>query len=242
VFQSIELARKVGFENISVDLIYSLPDQTIDDFKQTLTKAFSLDLPHYSGYSLIIEPKTVFYNLLSKGKLPLVGEDIEAEMYGILMEEMDKQGYDQYEISNFAKTGFESMHNLTYWNNESYYGFGAGAHGYIGGFRVSNHGPIKKYMDSLLEEELPQINCHKVSKIEAMEEEMFLGLRKNTGVSVLGFINKFAMDPTVLFEKELTKLTKQGLVELHDDFIRLTKRGRFLGNEVFQSFIGELQE
>jgi putative oxygen-independent coproporphyrinogen III oxidase len=242
VFQSVALAKETGFDNISVDLIYSLPGQSVDDFKQTLKQAFTLELPHYSGYSLIIEPKTVFYNLLSKGKLPMVGEDIEAEMYRILMEEMDKNKLNQYEISNFAKPGFESKHNLTYWNNESYYGFGAGAHGYVDGFRVSNHGPIKKYIETIHQEKLPRIHSHEVSKIEAMEEEMFLGLRKNAGVSVKNFIEKFAIDPTKVFEKEIINHQKRGLLELHEGFIRLTKRGRFLGNEVFQSFIGELKE
>ena len=242
VFRSVALAKETGFQNISVDLIYSLPGQTVEDFKQTLAQAFTLEIPHYSGYSLIIEPKTVFYNLLSKGKLPVVSEDIEAEMYGVLMEEMDKNGFPQYEISNFAIPGFESKHNLTYWNNESYYGFGAGAHGYVGGFRISNHGPIKKYMEAVDHELLPRVTSHEVSKIEAMEEEMFLGLRKNAGVSMVKFFDKFAAEPTQLFKKELMRLQEQGLLELQNDFIRLTNRGRFLGNEVFQSFIGELKE
>jgi putative oxygen-independent coproporphyrinogen III oxidase len=242
VFQSVALAKETGFNNISVDLIYSLPGQTVDDFKQTLAKAFTLDLPHYSGYSLIIEPKTVFYNLLSKGKLPTVSEDTEAEMYQILMEEMEKNKLNQYEISNFAKSGFESKHNLTYWNNDNYYGFGAGAHGYVDGSRVSNHGPIKKYIETINQGHLPLIHSHEVSKIEAMEEEMFLGLRKNAGVSVEDFIKKFAIDPTKIFEKEILNQQDRGLLELDNGFIRLTKRGRFLGNEVFQSFIGEIKE
>ena len=188
VVQSVVLAKEAGIQNISVDLIYSLPGQTILDFKQTLQQAFNLELPHYSGYSLIIEPKTVFYNLLSKGKLPMVGEDIEAEMFKILMEEMDKSGLMQYEISNFAIPGFESRHNLTYWNNEFYYGFGAGAHGYVDGFRVSNHGPLKKYLEAIDRQILPRINTHQVTRVEGMEEEMFLGLRKNAGVSVAKFV------------------------------------------------------
>lgn len=238
VFHSIELAKETGFENISIDLIYSLPGQTLEDFKKTLEQAFALKIPHYSGYSLIIEPKTVFYNLLSKGKLPTISEDTEAEMYRVLMDEMGKNGFKQYEISNFGLPGFESRHNLTYWDNEYYYGFGAGAHSYVNGFRRSNHGPIKKYMESIELGQLPLLDNHQVTKEEAIEEELFLGLRKTAGVSMSHFHEKFACDPFTLFQKELDELQNRGLIEIKSDMLRLTKRGKFLGNEVFQSFIG----
>ncbi|WP_318508339.1 radical SAM family heme chaperone HemW [Bacillus sp. T3] len=238
VYQSIELAQQTGFQNISIDLIYSLPGQTLDDFKQTLDQALKLQLPHYSGYSLIIEPKTVFYNLFRKGKLPTVGEDIEAEMYEMLMEQMDKQGYKQYEISNFSLPGYESKHNLTYWNNEEYYGFGAGAHSYVNGFRNSNFGPLKKYLDSIASNQLPILEKHKVIKSEAIEEEMFLGLRKTAGVSLSDFQTKYQSNLTDLFHDEISKLKERGLIELAENHIRLTKRGKLLGNEVFQSFLG----
>ncbi|KOP83506.1 coproporphyrinogen III oxidase [Bacillus sp. FJAT-21945] len=237
VFQSIDLAKKTGFENISIDLIYSLPSQTLADFKETLATAFSLDIQHYSGYSLIIEPKTVFYNLMRKGKLLSPGEDVEAEMFEVLMEEMEKCGFKQYEISNFSKPGYESRHNLTYWNNEWYYGFGAGAHGYVNGSRISNHGPLKKYMDSVNERRLPILDRHQVTKVEQMEEEMFLGLRKTAGVSITRFIEKFEENPVTLYKNELKALTFRDLIQVTDDQICLTKQGRFLGNEVFQSFL-----
>ncbi|MED3548926.1 radical SAM family heme chaperone HemW [Cytobacillus praedii] len=237
VFQSIDLAKKTGFENISIDLIYSLPGQTLADFKETLATAFSLDIQHYSGYSLIIEPKTVFYNLMRKGKLLSPGEDVEAEMFEVLMEEMEKRGFKQYEISNFSKPGYESKHNLTYWNNEWYYGFGAGAHSYVNGSRISNHGPLKKYMNSVNERRLPILDRHKVTKVEQMEEEMFLGLRKTAGVSITRFIEKFEENPVALYKNELKALTFRDLIQVTDDQICLTKQGRFLGNEVFQSFL-----
>ena len=110
-------------------------------------KSIELDLPHYSGYSLIVEPKTVFYNLMNKGRLPLPGEDIESEMFAMLMDHMDKHGRKRYEISNFAVPGYESTHNLIYWENATYAGIGAGAHGYLNGQRYSNIGPIAKYME-----------------------------------------------------------------------------------------------
>ncbi|WP_066064061.1 radical SAM family heme chaperone HemW [Neobacillus soli] len=238
VYQTIENAKTIGFENISIDLIFSLPGQTIIDLKESLKEAFSLDITHYSAYSLIIEPKTVFYNLMKKGKLPTPGEDVEAAMYELLMEEMEKHGFKQYEISNFSKPGFESQHNLTYWNNDSYYGFGAGAHSYLNGIRRSNIGPLKRYMDQINGGALPIFEDHQTSRAEQMEEEMFLGLRKTEGVSISRFIAKFSQDPLALFKDELADLTAKHWVEVSDEHIYLTKKGRLLGNEVFQAFLG----
>jgi oxygen-independent coproporphyrinogen-3 oxidase len=237
VIRSIENIKMAGFENISIDLIFSLPGQTLTDFKQTLIEAFKLDLPHYSGYSLIIEPKTVFYNLIKKGKLLTASEDLEAEMYELLMDEMEKHGYRQYEISNFSKPGYESRHNLTYWNNEEYFGFGAGAHSYVSGFRRSNIGPVNKYIDHIHQGKLPLLEKNKVSRSEQMEEEMFLGLRKTEGVTIAKFIHKFLKNPIELFANELLDLEQKGLLEVTDEKIKLTKKGRLLGNEVFQAFL-----
>lgn len=242
VFHSISDAKKIGFKNISVDLIYSLPGQSIENFKDTLSTAFTLDIEHFSGYSLIIEPKTVFYNLKRKGKLPTPGEDAEAAMYALLMKEMAKNGYEQYEISNFAKPGFESKHNLTYWNNEEYFGFGAGAHGYVAGKRVSNFGPLKKYMEPLAQNKLPVMEEHLVTKVEMMEEELFLGLRKNEGVNLALFAQKYNQEVLESFHKEIEELMKRELIVVNNQFLQLTDKGRFLGNEVFQSFIGTLNE
>ncbi|MGP7819031.1 radical SAM family heme chaperone HemW [Niallia sp. 01092] len=237
VFTSIEAAKKIGFRNISVDLIYSLPGQTLTDFKQTLETAFTLDIEHFSGYSLIIEPKTVFYNLQRKGKLPTPGEDAEAAMYEVLLEEMHKHGFEQYEISNFAKPGYKSLHNLTYWNNEQYFGFGAGAHGYVAGSRRSNYGPLKKYIEPLTQNQLPLLENYSVTKSEKMEEEMFLGLRKNEGVNISLFENKYNETPLSLFNKEIDELINRELLVIKDNALQLTERGRFLGNEVFQFFL-----
>lgn len=238
VFESIENAKSAGFENISIDLIYSLPGQTKQDFIESIQTAFSLGLVHYSGYSLIIEPKTVFYNLMQKGKLPMPGEDAEAEMYETLMDLMEKNGLHQYEISNFALPGYESRHNLTYWNNEEYYGFGAGAHSYVKGMRQSNYGPLKKFMEPISRDELPIMDAHKVTLEEQMEEEMFLGLRKTKGVSVRRFEEKFGRNPMQIFSSQLNDWEKKGLLKTDNDTISLTRQGRLLGNEVFQSFIG----
>lgn len=238
VFESVETAKKVGFENISVDLMYSLPSQTTESFKRTLEHAFSLDIQHFSGYSLIIEPKTVFYNLSKKGKLPLPGEDTEADMYHMLMDEMHRHGFRQYEISNFAKPGYESRHNLTYWNNEEYFGFGAGAHSYVRGARISNVGPLKKYLNLIQTEQLPIFEQHVVTESEMKEEHMFLGLRKTSGINRNTFRLKYGIDPVALFKQEITDLLERELIKVTEDRVSLTRKGLFLGNEVFQTFIG----
>jgi putative oxygen-independent coproporphyrinogen III oxidase len=238
VFASIEAAKAIGFENISIDLIYSLPGQTKQDFVESIQTAFSLGLVHYSGYSLIIEPKTVFYNLMKKGKLPVPGEDAEAEMYETLMDQMEQHGLKQYEISNFAVPGFESKHNLTYWNNEEYFGFGAGAHSYVNGMRQSNFGPLKKYMEPLAKGALPILDAHQVTHAEKLEEEMFLGLRKTEGISIRQFQQKFNADPQDLFAEQISEWSVKGLLKCDGERIFLTRQGRMLGNEVFQSFIG----
>ena len=238
VYTSVEYARQAGFENITIDLMYGLPGQTKQDVMASIKQALELELPHISSYSLIVEPKTVFYNLLQKDKLYLPTQDTEAEMYEMLMDTMEEHGLRQYEISNFAKPGFESRHNLVYWNNDEYYGFGAGAHGYVNGERVSNHGPLKKYMEPLKQGELPRLSVHPVPKNERMEEEMFLGLRKTKGVSLERFRERYNQDAGDVFKDQIEELLERGLIECRDGFLSLTRKGKLLGNEVFQSFIG----
>jgi putative oxygen-independent coproporphyrinogen III oxidase len=238
VLQTIELAKEVGFSNISIDLMYGLPEQTVEDFRETLDIAFSLDVQHFSAYSLIVEPKTVFYNLLKKDMLPLPTQEEEAEMYELAMENMDIHGYKQYEISNYAKPGFSSRHNLTYWNNEEYYGIGAGAHSYVNGKRNVNAGPLKKYINLIEETGFPYVESHTVTIEEKMEEEMFLGLRKTEGVSKQTFYEKFYRTLHDVFGEQIASQKQKGLIEETESHIRLTHRGKLLGNEVFQAFVG----
>lgn len=238
VFRTIEQAEQVGFDNMSIDLMYGLPGQTIDNFKDSLATAFTLNVKHFSAYSLIVEPKTVFYNLMQKGKLSLPPQELEAQMYEISMEQMEKHGFKQYEISNYAIPGYESNHNLTYWNNDHYYGFGAGAHGYLSGVRTSNIGPIKKYMEQIEQTGEAFNSKNAVSNEEAMEEEMFLGLRKTAGVNKETFYKKFDVQMENIFSEQIDKLVKNGLIMNEKQAIRLTHQGKLLGNEVFQEFIG----
>ena len=237
VYTSVADARKAGFDNMTIDLIFRLPNQAMADFEDSLKKALELDLPHYSIYALILENKTVFYNLMRQGKLPLPSEDAEADMYALAIETMSKNGRNQYEISNFALPGYESQHNLTYWKNESYFGFGAGAHGYIDGIRYHNHGPIQQYLAPMRENNLPIIRQQQLSKNEQMEEEMILGLRTMAGVSQKHFADKFQTPLLDQYATVISDLVAEGLLMIAGDRIRLTQRGVFLGNEVFRSFL-----
>ncbi|ATH72951.1 radical SAM family heme chaperone HemW [Bacillus altitudinis] len=240
VLTSFERARAVGFDNISLDLMFGLPHQEKHHVMHSLETAFSLGAEHYSVYSLIVEPKTVFYNLMQKGKLHLPPQEREAEMYELVMDEMERHGLKQYEISNYAKPGFESQHNLTYWSNEDYFGFGAGAHGYVDGVRNVNAGPVKHYLELIEQTGFPYKETHQVTEAEQIEEEMFLGLRKIEGVKSAHFQTKFGASPEALFPAVLEELAEKGLIEQDEIGIRLTRKGKLLGNEVFQAFLGEL--
>lgn len=173
VYETINKAKQVGFHNISIDLMYGLPGQTFAQWEDTLEKALQLNLPHYSAYSLIVEPKTIFYIQYAKGRLNLPTEDSEADMYDLLMKKMDEKGIRQYEISNFALDGHISTHNKIYWDNDEYAGFGAGAHGYLNGIRYSNHGPIKRYLEAITEGKRPVIHSHQVSQEEKLRSKCF---------------------------------------------------------------------
>ncbi|MBD7906873.1 radical SAM family heme chaperone HemW [Sporosarcina gallistercoris] len=231
-------ARRTGFDNISIDLIYALPGQSQTQWKDTLDQAMALELPHYSGYSLIIEPKTVFYNLMNKGRLPLPGEDEETMMFDELINRMERAGRTQYEISNFAIPGKESIHNMIYWENDEYAGIGAGAHGYLNGVRYANIAPLKRYMEHVETAQLPRIEENTVTPQERMEEEMFLGLRKTEGVSVKHFTEKFGVSLEEKYGAVINDLIRKDLVELQENRIRLTRNGIFKGNEAFQQFLG----
>ncbi|MBB5324768.1 oxygen-independent coproporphyrinogen-3 oxidase [Anoxybacillus tepidamans] len=238
VLRALEAAKAVGFSNVSIDLMYGLPGQTLAQLQTDLALAFSLDVQHISAYSLIIEPKTVFYNLMRKGNLSLPDQEEEAEMYEEIMKKMEENKYNQYELSNYTRPGFESRHNLTYWNNEEYYGIGAGAHSYVNGTRNVNARPLKKYIELIQQGKLPYIEHHEVSETEQMEEEMFLGLRKIEGVAKQRFYEKFHRSVHDVFAEVIENEKEKGLLEETATHLRLTHRGKLLGNEVFQAFLG----
>ena len=238
IYDNIRHLKQVGFDNISIDLIYALPGQTMDQVKENVAKAIDLDIPHMSLYSLILENHTVFMNRMRRGKLPLPKEELEAEMFEYIIEELEKAGFEHYEISNFSKPGFESRHNLVYWDNAEYYGLGAGASGYVDGIRYKNHGPIRHYLEAV-EAGKARITEEHLTLEEKMDEELFLGLRKKTGVSKARFEEKFGVSFDQRYGQVVASLTEQGLLVPDDKQVRMTKRGLFLGDTVAEKFILE---
>lgn len=238
IYENIDRLKLAGFDNISIDLIYALPGQTMVQVKDNVAKAISLDIPHMSLYSLILENHTVFMNRMRRGKLPLPKEELEAEMFEYIIAELEQAGFEHYEISNFSKPGFESRHNLMYWDNAEYYGIGAGASGYVNGVRYKNHGPIRHYLTAV-EAGNARITEEHLSQREQMEEEMFLGLRKKSGVSMARFEEKFGRSFDGLYGEIIRDLVHQGLMQINGDRVRMTKRGLFLGDTVAERFILE---
>ena len=238
IYENIANLKKAGFDNISIDLIYALPKQTMEDVKINVAKAIALDIPHMSLYSLILENHTVFMNRMRRGKLPLPKEDLEAEMFEYIIAELEKAGFEHYEISNFSKSGFESRHNLMYWDNAEYYGIGAGASGYVNGVRYKNHGPIRHYLQAV-EAGNTRVHEEVLTLKEQMEEEMFLGLRKKSGVSKKRFEEKFGISFEEQYGSVVSELTEQGLLVPDRDIVRMTKQGLFLGDTVAEKFILE---
>ena len=238
IYENIDRLKLAGFDNISIDLIYALPSQTMEQVKDNVAKAIALDIPHMSLYSLILENHTVFMNRMRRGKLPLPKEEVEAEMFEYIIAELERAGFEHYEISNFSKSGFESRHNLMYWDNAEYYGIGAGASGYVNGVRYKNHGPIRHYLNAV-EAGNARINEEHLSLREQMEEEMFLGLRKKSGVSMTRFEEKFGTSFQELYGQVVRDLCQQRLLQVEGQQIRMTKKGLFLGDTVAERFILE---
>jgi putative oxygen-independent coproporphyrinogen III oxidase len=236
VYRSIDHARQIGFTNLSIDLMFGLPQQTMQQLQYSLDAALALDLPHISIYGLKIEENTLFHTLYQKNELPLPTEDVEVDMYCRIMECLQAAGYEQYEISNFAKPGYASKHNTTYWKNEYYYGLGAGAHGYIHGQRHSNVKGVQAYIDAC-QVGLPVAEQFAVSREEAMEDFMMVGLRMLHGVSKKDFTRQFAESMDDRFAEAIHACLQRKWLERTNEGYRLTRAGLLLGNEVFARFV-----
>lgn len=230
--ETYKLARKVGFNNINVDLMIGLPKQTIENVKKSLARIVELNPEHISVYSLIVEDGTKMEKLISGGILELPEEELERQEYWTVKEKLEEAGYKHYEISNFAKEGFESKHNLNCWLQKEYLGFGVAAHSYFNGIRYSNVETLKEYLDG------KECIIHEVQDEESkMKEYMLLGLRKIDGVKISEFKNKFQDNPIIIFKKELNKLVEEDLLEVDLDNIRLTNKGIDLANIVWEEFV-----
>ena len=233
------MARKVGFNNINVDLMIGLPTQNIEDIKQSLEEVVKLQPEHISVYSLIVEEGTVIEKRLNNEEIELPQEYVERRMYWYVKNYLELQGYLQYEISNFAKKGYSSKHNLNCQRQKEYIGFGVAAHSYIEDTRFGNIDNLEEYIKNIEENHLEKnrIIEEKQTKEDKEKEFMMLGFRKTEGISISEFKEKFIDNPLFVYHKELEKLVRQKLIEIDLDNIRLTSKGLDFANLVFEEFI-----
>ncbi len=235
---AVAAARAAGFENVSLDLMFALPRQTLTQWRDTLDQALALETDHLSLYSLIVEPGTGFYTLQQKGRLPLPDDDLAAEMFQMAIDAARSAGFGQYEISNFARPGRECRHNLHYWRNEPYHGFGCGAVSYLDGARRMTVKSPAKYADTLETDGDLTESVETLTREETMAETMMLGLRlTQDGIDCRAFAARFGPDPRTLYAREIAKYTGRGLLETVGDYLRLTPCGVFLANEVMMEFV-----
>jgi oxygen-independent coproporphyrinogen-3 oxidase len=247
VIEAVGWARQAGFDNLNLDLIYGLPEQSLDRWSATVKRAVALSPEHLSLYALTIEHGTPFGRWVGGGRMPAPDPDAAADMYEWAGEYLEANGYHQYEISNWARPGGECRHNLTYWRNLPYLGFGAGAHGSAGGLRVANVLRIQTYLERLANTpaavKFPlspaTVDQQSISSWVEMQETMMLGLRlTDEGVSGLAFQERFGRELVDVFAKELDELVRLGLLEWEGPVVRLTRHGRLLGNQAFLHFVG----
>lgn len=237
--ETYKMAKKVGFKNINVDLMLGLPNQRIKDLKESLEQILKLKPKHVSVYSLIVEDGTPIANKIEKGELQLPDEELERNMYWFVKNTLELNGYKHYEISNFAKKGYESKHNLNCWNQKEYIGIGVAAHSYRDITRYSNTENIEEYIKNVNNEEFNKNKIiHEVQKEDdAKKEFMLLGLRKIDGIKISDFKNKFGDNPIYLYRNELKKLIDEKLLIIDNNDIRLSNKGIDLANLVWEEFV-----
>ena len=231
------LAKEVGYNNINVDLMLGIPNQTESDVIDSINKVISLNPEHISIYSLIVEENTEIQRLIDSEILTMPSEDDERNMYWKTKTILEKNGFIQYEISNFAKKGYESKHNLDCWNQEEYIGMGLASHSYFNRKRFSIIDKLDKYIENenCLEK---NIIINEVQERESQAKEyMLIGLRKISGVSISKFEKKFRINPLFYFRFEINNLVEKGLIEVDLDNIKLTKKGLDFANIVFEEFV-----
>ena len=236
--ETYKLARNVGFNNINVDLMLALPTQTLDEIIGSVREVISLKPEHISLYSLILEEGTPLYTRVNSGELELTDEKLERHMYWRTKQLLEQAGYKHYEISNFAKKGFESKHNLNCWNQNEYLGFGIASHSYLENKRFSRITNIDEYIKNINENNFDKnIIIEETQDRETKAKEyMMLGFRKLDGISISEFERKFEINPLFYFRFEISKLEEEDLIEVDLDDIKLTQKGLDLANIVFEEF------
>ena len=237
IINSYFLARETGFANINIDIMFALPDQNTEDLQDTLKKAVSLKPDHLSLYNLTIKPGTEYYREYKRGKLNLPTEDEEYDMYNWVIDFLEENGFEHYEIANFARPHKKSMHNLIYWQNKPYLGIGAGAYSYIRGYRYMNYENPEKYIKEIMSDKLPIDNGERLSLRKKMIETIILGLRTKDGVGYKKFKKRFGVSLNDIFCRQINKLVNLGLLEKSYVKIKLTRDGIFLANAVFREFV-----
>lgn len=233
------LAKEVGFTNINVDLMLAIPTQTMDELLDSVKTVIDLNPNHISLYSLIVEEGTVIEKQLTNHELEYIDEDVERKMYWETKRLLESNGYNHYEISNFAKEGFESKHNSDCWNQEEYIGFGVASHSYMNNKRFSNTCKLEEYIKNCNNNEFSKNVTiqEEQTKQSKMREFMMIGFRKLAGVSISEFERRFRISPLFYFRFEISRLVEEDLIEVDLDDIRLTKKGLDLANIVFEEFI-----
>ena len=238
---SYEKIRESGYKNVNIDLMSALPWQTLDSWKSTLKKVIMLKPEHISAYSLMIEEGTEFSKIYGspEGRKFLPTEEVERAMYHSTIDILKNYGYERYEISNYAKPGYESKHNIGYWTGEEYLGFGIGASSYVYGRRFHVERDIKKYLAIDMNRDIMPLyqNIHELSTKEKMEEFMFLGLRLSKGVLVTDFYDRFGIELIDVFEKVIQKNISFGLLKYENLYLKLTDKGLDLSNRVMGDFL-----
>ena len=238
IFQSVSAARKAGFKNISLDLMFGLPRQSFEMWEETLQSATQLKPTHLSVYNLTIEKETPFYDQLRKGILILPSEELQSKMYKRAVEYLSQAGYIHYEISNFSVKGYECRHNKVYWNNNEYVGFGPGAASYLNGTRSKNILSPEKYIETLLEKkEIPLFEKETLDQKKSMRETLMLGLRMVKGINLSDFEKRFGKTLDSEFDEKIRKLRNEHFLEYSDKKLKLTRKGILYSNEVFVELI-----
>lgn len=235
--ENFNLARKVGFKNINVDLMFGLPNQSFDEWKESLETIASLNPEHISAYSLIVEEGTAFYKLWEKNKLILPSEEDERRMYSETKEILKAKGYHQYEISNYSKEGYECYHNKVYWKSMNYLGLGSASTSFIDGKRIKNIENVKAYIDGIMDDKFIVLEENENSKEDNIEEFIFMGLRMIEGISKEEFKKRFGLDVYEIYSKEIKKNIENGLLLDVDDRLRLSEKGIEFSNLVMSDFI-----
>ena len=237
--ETYKMARKEGFKNINIDLMLGLPNQRIKDLKESLEKVVELQPEHISVYSLIVEEGTPICNKIEKGDLELPEEELERNMYWYVKNTLELNGYKHYEISNFARNGYESKHNLNCWNQKEYIGIGLAAHSYRDITRYSNTEQMGEYIRNVKNQKLERNRIiHEIQKEDDIKKEyMILGLRQIDGIKISEFKEKFGDNPIYLFRNELKKLSDENLINVDEDNIKLTNKGIDFANLVWEEFV-----